>query len=253
MADAAESVLEIDPLTHEVSTFGVISSSVQRKWLEGVLARNGKIYAIVRRIPLEHDLTPSTAARPIPATLHVGVCPAQPYDADQILEIDPITHALDTFGNVGTQPCKWYGGVLAPNNKIYGIPYASTVVLEISPESKTAVPFASVGPGWGKWSATAATAATAATTATAATATTATRSGGVLAPNNKIYGIPALAKNLLEIDVSARKVTPYGMLPGGAQLEDKWNGGVLAPNGARTCAHREPPSRATPVRHSCAY
>ena len=54
VADAAESVLEIDPLTHEVSTFGVISSSVRRKWVEGVLARNGKIYAIVRCMPLEH-------------------------------------------------------------------------------------------------------------------------------------------------------------------------------------------------------
>ena len=56
VADAAESVLEIDPLTHDVSTFGVISSSVKRKWVEGVLARNGKIYAIVRSTPLEHVL-----------------------------------------------------------------------------------------------------------------------------------------------------------------------------------------------------
>ena len=56
VADAAESVLEFDPLTHDVSTFGVISSSVKRKWVEGVLARNGKIYAIVRSTPLEHVL-----------------------------------------------------------------------------------------------------------------------------------------------------------------------------------------------------
>ena len=65
VADAAESVLEIDPLTHEVSTFGVISSSVKRKWVEGVLARNGKIYAIVRPTPLEHNPTPA-AAEPTP-------------------------------------------------------------------------------------------------------------------------------------------------------------------------------------------
>ena len=48
VAVAAESVLEIDPTMREVSTFGMISSSVGRKWVEGVLARNGKIYAIVR-------------------------------------------------------------------------------------------------------------------------------------------------------------------------------------------------------------
>ena len=65
VADAAESVLEIDPLTQEVSTFGVISSSVKRKWVEGVLARNGKIYAIVRPTPLEHNPTPA-AAEPTP-------------------------------------------------------------------------------------------------------------------------------------------------------------------------------------------
>ena len=207
VADAAESVLEIDPLTHEVSTFGVISSSVKRKWVEGVLARNGKIYAIVRSTPLEHSPTPA-AAEPTPRMIP-GVQLAQPYDAPTILEIDPVTHALETFGNVGKEPCKWYGGVLAPNDKIYAIPYASQFVMEISPESKTAAIFATVGPGWGKWS------------------------GGVLAGNGKIYGIPALATSLLEIDVNSRMVTPYGMLPGGEQFQDKWNGGVLAPNGAR--------------------
>ena len=235
VADAAESVLEFDPLTHDVSTFGVISSSVKRKWVEGVLARNGKIYAIVRSTPLEHAPTPP-AAEPTPR-MNLGVQLAQPYDAPTILEIDPVTHALETFGNVGKEPCKWYGGVLAPNDKIYAIPYASQFVMEISPESKTAAIFATVGPGWGKWS------------------------GGVLAGNGRIYGIPALATSLLEIDVNSRAVTAHGMLPGGKQFEDKWNGGVLAPNGARnetpsrplSCysrvgrsavLHRVPPSRA---------
>ena len=97
--------------------------------------------------------------------------------------------------------------MLAPNDKIYAIPYASQFVMEISPDDKTAAIFLTVGPGWGKWS------------------------GGVLAGNGKIYGIPALATSLLEIDVNARTVTPYGMLPGGEPFQDKWNGGVLAPNG----------------------
>ena len=34
------------------------------------------------------------------------------------------------FGSLGAGN-KWFGGVLAPNGKIYGIPYGSTQVLEI--------------------------------------------------------------------------------------------------------------------------
>ena len=64
VADAAESVLEIDPTGHEVSTFGEISSPVKRKWVEGVLARNSKIYAIVRfDAPLEHTVSQTAHTR----------------------------------------------------------------------------------------------------------------------------------------------------------------------------------------------
>ena len=55
---AAETVLEINPAARTTTTFGIVSSSVKRKWVEGVLARNGKIYAIVRSSPLEHTPTP---------------------------------------------------------------------------------------------------------------------------------------------------------------------------------------------------
>ena len=144
-------------------------------------------------------------------------CASQPYDAPTVLEIDPVSHTLKTFGYLGTEPCKWYGGVLAPNNKIYAIPYASQYVLEISPENRTAIFFAKVGTGWGKWS------------------------GGVLARNGKIYGIPSQSTSILEIDVNSRMTTTYGhgviptyghgVIPGGGHPEDKWNGGVLAPNG----------------------
>ena len=57
-------------------------------------------------------------------------------DADVVLEIDPDTHALMLFGRVGGDPCKWYGGVLGPNDKIYTIPYSSPYVLEIDPEKR---------------------------------------------------------------------------------------------------------------------
>ena len=35
-----------------------------------------------------------------------------------------------TFGSLAGSG-KWYGGVLAPNGKIYGIPFGATTVLEI--------------------------------------------------------------------------------------------------------------------------
>ena len=70
------------------------SSPLKRKWVEGVLGDNGLIYAI-------------------------------PYDADAVLEINPITKALVLFGHVGHDLCKWYGGVKAPNGRIYAIPYSA--------------------------------------------------------------------------------------------------------------------------------
>jgi hypothetical protein len=90
-----------------------------------------------------------------------------------VLEIDPNTRTTALFGNLsGTS--KWLGGVLAPNGKIYGIPYNSTQVLEIDPNTKTVSLFGSLS-GRYKWY------------------------GGVLAPNGKIYGIPFDSTQVLEI------------------------------------------------------
>ena len=101
---------------------------------------------------------------------------------------------------------KWIGGVLAPNGKIYGIPYSSTSVLIIDPVANTANTTAITGLGSGnKWL------------------------GGVLAPNGKIYGMPLDASSVLIIDPvtnTANTTTITGLSGLG-----KWNGGVLAPNG----------------------
>ncbi len=97
---------------------------------------------------------------------------------------------------------KWQGGVLAPDGKIYGIPYNSTQVLEIDPVAKTTTLFGSLS-GTAKWQ------------------------GGVLAPNGKIYGIPFSSTQVLEIDPIAKTTTLFGSLSGTV----KWQGGVLAPDG----------------------
>ena len=108
---------------------------------------------------------------------------------------------VSTFGSLsGT--AKWRGGVLAPNGKIYGIPYDSTTVLEIDPITKTTTTFGSLA-GDFKWA------------------------GGVLAPNGKIYGIPHGSTTVLEIDPVTKTTSTFGSLA----TNGKWFGGVLAPNG----------------------
>ncbi len=108
-----------------------------------------------------------------------------------------------TFGSLPSDAGKWVGGVLASNGRIYGIPHNSTTVLEINPSVNTVTTFGSLA-GSGKWS------------------------GGVLAPNGKIYGIPFSSSSILEIDPSTQSATTFGSVgvSGG-----KWAGGVLAPNG----------------------
>lgn len=72
-----------------------------------------------------------------------------------MLEIDPATRTVQTFGSVGEKASleitcagaihcgeeKWIGGVLAANGKIIGIPYAAESVLEIDPLMRTVTTF----------------------------------------------------------------------------------------------------------------
>ena len=68
---------------------------------------------------------------------------------------------------------KWIGGVLAPNGRIYCVPFNSTQVLEIDPETQTTQLFGSFS-GTQKWA------------------------GGVLAPNGKINCVPRSSTQVLE-------------------------------------------------------
>jgi len=83
------------------------------------------------------------------------------------------------------------------------MPYNSTQVLEIDPETQNVTLFGSLSSDSGKWA------------------------GGVLAPNGKIYGIPRESTQVLEIDPETQNVTLFGNFSGAG----KWIGGVLAPNG----------------------
>ena len=113
------------------------------------------------------------------------------------------TDTVTTFGSLSGSS-KWFGGVLAPNGMIYGIPYNSTSVLKIDRVTDTATTFGSLS-GTSNWR------------------------GGVLAPNGMIYGIPYDSASVLKIDPVTDTATTFtfGSLSG----LGKWIGGVLAPNG----------------------
>jgi hypothetical protein len=105
-----------------------------------------------------------------------------------------------------TGTAKMESGVLAPNGKIYGIPFASTSVWIIDPNANTVDTTTISGLGAGnKWE------------------------GGVLGPNGKIYGMPIDSTSVLIIDPSSDTADTTSIT--GLSGTWKWAGGVLAPNG----------------------
>jgi len=112
--------------------------------------------------------------------------------------------ALDNtllFGSISGSR-NFFGGVLAPNGKIYCIPFSATQILEIDPSNNTTTTFGSFSAN-DKFR------------------------GGVLAPNGKIYAIPFDATQILEIDPVNQTTSLFGSF----SAYNKYIGGVLAPNG----------------------
>ena len=81
---------KFDPVTKNFSSFGTISGST--KYIGGTLAPNGRIY-----------------------------CAS--FDADNILEIDPVTDTFQTFATSAVSGIRYFGSVLGLDNKIYAPPY----------------------------------------------------------------------------------------------------------------------------------
>ena len=121
---------------------------------------------------------------------------------------------ISTFGSVGAGSSDWWGGVLAPNGKIYGIPYNATSVLEIDPIARTTSTFGSLS-GTAKWK------------------------GGVLAANKQtlgperiIYGIQSTSTSILKIDPIAQTATTVTI---SGHTSSGFEGGVLGPDGKIYC------------------
>lgn len=98
-----------------------------------------------------------------------------------------------------------FGAVLAPNGKIYTIPYSATNVIEIDPENQTSK---SIGVNLG---------------------TNSTKYvGGVLASNGLIYAMPETALKILQINPYNKTVVELTFTP---TLTGFYKGTVLHPNG----------------------
>ena len=106
------------------------------------------------------------------------------------------------LGDLGTDANKWYGGVLAPNGCIYGVPFNSTTILKIDPDTDAITTFGDLA-GTAKWV------------------------GGVLSSNGCIYCIPHTSTTILKIDPDTDAITTFGDLAG----DTKWAGGVVSIDG----------------------
>jgi hypothetical protein len=158
------------------TTFGSFGAGVN-KWIGAVRAQNGKIYCI-------------------------------PFNASNVLVIDPTNDTTATIGSLSSGGQKWRGGCLSPiNGKIYGMPYDSDTVLVINPATDTVStigPIPSVG------------------------VTTARFAGCAMSTDGKLYGIPYNASSVLSIDTSTDSLSVFGSLGVDA---GKWEGGALAIDG----------------------
>jgi hypothetical protein len=242
----AEDILVIDPATDTATRtdFGTALGAATEKWSGGALGRDGKIYcapqeadevliidpiagtATLTDFDIDLSSTPQGDGR---TTKWQGAIAAPdgkiyciPFSANDILIIDPLTQTVtrSTLGatiplNTSGGVFRWFGGVLAPNGKIYCMPRNSGMVLVIDPlnNSATTTNFGLTLSDSTKWI------------------------GGVLGANGKVYGVPRTATDVLVIDTSNDTATrtDFGL---DLSAANKYQGGVLAPNGKIYCVPR---------------
>jgi streptogramin lyase len=132
-------------------------------------------------------------------------------------EFDPVTETYSSFGSGPAGGSKSWGGVIAPNGKIYCAPYLGTSIQVIDAINRTTYTFGSFGGGL-KWGAP------------------------ILAPNGKIYCPPYADNRVLVIDpkddtfyfLKDDILSLSRLKPGGNSTSKYWNG-TLAYDGKIYC------------------
>jgi hypothetical protein len=181
------------------------------KWSGAVVAANGRIYCppdqagTVLVIDPErnttHQLPVAAAGRWAGAVLGVdGLIYGIPQQGDpqstpafeaSVLVIDPHTETVSTIraGLVAADD-GWYGGVLAANGRIYGIPFASNDVLVIDPgtDQVSTFPAGTTGSLLKWW-------------------------GGVLTPGGEVIGVPFRQDGILAIRTGLPQLPGWMLAP----------------------------------------
>lgn len=247
----ADSVCVLPDVISTTTGSDLYFGGVDQLFWGGVLAPNGCIYGIpysadyvlkidtetdtFSRIPTEitSDYSDTTTMRWCGGALAPnGIIYCAPYNAGYVLKIDTKTDELsvmkdgdspidvDTSGDYysGTGTYCYQGAVLAPNGKVYFIPYNAKYIAEVDPWTDTLKMYTdypvnsdSVGIDSNKFS------------------------GGVLAPDGYIYMIPCRANKILKFNAKHPDLSGYDVITPNFKTTNttyyKYCGGVLAPNG----------------------
>ena len=192
----ATQVLSIHVETATVQTIGPHYKG-EFKWLRGL------------------DIPPSVFVTHFPDYAHLypkGSCLALPSNASTVLEINPATQQVSTFGGPFEGTWMWHGGCLSPTNGcVYAIPANADRVLRIDPARRTTSLVGPVLPGdKQKWY------------------------GGLRASNGCIYGIPQNAAGIIKITPGVSEKDDLVEIFGNHLLHEgdwKWHGGAITRDG----------------------
>lgn len=216
--------LVIDPSNNTVTRIGTYTSEVA-KYNGSVLAPNGKIYGVADSSTLIRVIDPDTNTVSVVGTYTVGNfsgftaviwkngkiygMPDGDNARTTVRILDPSNNTVTTIG-VPSGTLRTVGGILAPNEKIYCIPFGGNSFAYFDPSDNSFSTFGAFTPftnvTWPDGS---------------------SYFGGVLAPNGKIYTVPYNHSLLRVVDPENNTVSVIATVTG----SQKYGGGSLGPDG----------------------
>ena len=181
---ANRNILVIDPKSNTTELYPFVKNG---RWAGGVLAPNGKIYCV----PSQGDLSNNN----LMSVLVIDPTPTS-----------PVISFIDTSLDLGDgNDDELFGGVLAPNGKIYCIPRLCSKILVIDTNTNPVTTYTLLKP----------------------TAGTSQWCFGALGGDGCVYGCPRRASSVLKIDPFGDVVSVVGAF---TEVTNGFFGAVLAPN-----------------------